>query len=457
MKKFLLGILIGLPIVFPESVSAHAFGVLYNLPVPFWLYLYGAAGALIVSFLVIGYFVTNSTGRFSYPERQWKLNFGWLTDLLKILSIIFWVLAIFAGFLGTQSPVDNFNMTFFWVIFLLGLTYLVAIFGDLWDVLNPWKISSEWLEKILGKGDGLVKYPKRLGYLPALLFYFILIWLELFGVVTPLKLSLSILIYTILNFLGIILVGRKDWFEYFEFFSVFFKIIAKISPVEKREGKIYLRPPFVGAVKNESFDISLVIFILFMLSSTAFDGFHSTIPAVRFFEFLGGDNFQIIQKLSLFLAPFLYFLIYIALMWVAKILTSIKISTLELSKRFAFSLIPIAFVYNFAHYFTLLLTQGQDIIRIISDPFGLNWNLFGTADYSVNLAVINAGFVWHTQVAAILIGHIAAVLVAHIIALEVFPSHKKALLSQIPMLILMVMYTVSGLWILSQPITTGAG
>jgi hypothetical protein len=117
-----------------------------------------------------------------------------------------------------------------------------------------------------------------------------------------------------------------------------------------------------------------------------------------------------------------------------------------------FSLVPIAFVYNIAHYFTLIFTEAPNIFRLISDPFGFGWNIFGSSDY-LPQAILNANFVWHSQVAFILLGHIVSVYLAHVVAMQIFPSSKKAILSQLPMLVLMVIYTMTGLWILSQPIT----
>jgi hypothetical protein len=44
----------GTTMVLPVAAHAHGFGALYNLPVPFWLYAWGAAAALVVSFIVAG-------------------------------------------------------------------------------------------------------------------------------------------------------------------------------------------------------------------------------------------------------------------------------------------------------------------------------------------------------------------------------------------------------------------
>ena len=121
--------------------------------------------------------------------------------------------------------------------------------------------------------------------------------------------------------------------------------------------------------------------------------------------------------------------------------------------RFTYSLVPIAFVYNVTHYYTLLLAQGGQIVRLVSDPFGWGWNLFGTARWRVEPWVVDVEAIWHTQVALILLGHIVSVYVAHMEALKLFGSPRRAAMSQLPILVLMVLFTTSGLWILSLPLS----
>jgi len=64
-------------------------------------------------------------------------------------------------------------------------------------------------------------------------------------------------------------------------------------------------------------------------------------------------------------------------------LTELLRGPLEPALAFAHSLVPIAFAYSVAHYFSLLVLEGQGIISLISDPFGFGWDLFGTADRDV--------------------------------------------------------------------------
>jgi hypothetical protein len=116
------------------------------------------------------------------------------------------------------------------------------------------------------------------------------------------------------------------------------------------------------------------------------------------------------------------------------------------------SLVPIAIGYHLAHYFTYLLIQGQLVIRLASDPLGSGWNLFGTARYRPNIDVVGARFAWYTAVLAIVVGHIDAVYIAHVVALREFSSRRAAIRRQLPMLVLMVGYTIVSLWIIAQPI-----
>ena len=111
---------------------------------------------------------------------------------------------------------------------------------------------------------------------------------------------------------------------------------------------------------------------------------------------------------------------------------------------------PIAVAYHLSHYFSLLLTAGQFIIPLASDPFGYGWNLFGTAGYKVDLAIVSPYVFWYGAVTLIVIGHVIAVVLAHVVALRMFPA--RAIQSQVPMLVLMVAYTTLSLWILAQPV-----
>jgi hypothetical protein len=121
-----------------------------------------------------------------------------------------------------------------------------------------------------------------------------------------------------------------------------------------------------------------------------------------------------------------------------------------LASAYVYSLVPIAIVYQVAHYYTYLLIQGQTLIRLVSDPFGWGWNLFGTAEYKPNASFIDPTFVWYSQIVLIIAGHVTAIYLAHVAALRLLKDPRLAMRSQYPVLGLMVLYTMFSLWLLSQ-------
>ena len=471
----------------PEIALAHSFGQGYRLPVPVWMYLYGASTALVLSFLLCALFVRQPETAGHAPAREQAAADGiesgsGLRLALQLLSVAALCFCIVTGLFGTNNAYANFNMTFFWIVFVLGFTYVTALVGDLYATLNPWKLLSLWIERLRPSAfNGVIRYPARLSYWPALLQYMAFIWIELFAHSGPRALSLLLLAYTALTLTGAWLFGRKAWFYHAEFFAVFLRLIAKMAIFEwtrdaAGHGRLLRRQSSVGLLQERAEHRSVLLFVLFMLSSTAFDGLRETAPWVKLYwkDFYGlmipyvGDNivesYAILKPLylawqtfALLLSPLLYLGIYLLFILLVRRLTHSTHSVHELALRFTYTLLPIALVYNITHYFTLFIGQGTQIFRLASDPFGWGWNLFGTTRWLLQPIVLRTEWVWHTQVGLILLGHIFSVYLAHLEALRTFPDRRTATLSQLPMLLLMVAFTTFGLWILSLPISPAQG
>ncbi len=471
-------------LMLPATATAHGFGRLYNLPVPFWLYAWAAGAALLLSFVVAAYFATAAIPE---PERRVRkvqsgVGMGSLQRLLpalKLLSVGMLLLSIATGWWGNRDPYRNFSMTFFWVVFLLAFTYFTAVFGNLYAAINPWRVLTDALGRLWrGYAGGRLRYPERLGMWPALALYMALIWFELFGHGKPFPLASMLFGYSLLNLFGVWLVGSAAWFRHCELFSVYLRLIGLMAPLRWQRGdpdraiRLHGRAPFAGLMEQRPQRLSSVIFALAMLSTTAFDGLRATQWWVGLFW---RDPSGIVTALAgkapilaypvlrpwyiawetfwLLASPFIYLGVYLLCIALAKLLTRSTRSVRELALDFGYTLLPIALVYHMTHYATLALTQGLKIISLLSDPFGWGWNLFGTASLLRAPILPSMGLVWHCQVGLILFGHIVSVYVAHRIALRIWPQRGKALLSQLPMLILMIAFTVSGLWILAQPLT----
>src|SRR5262249_50793146 len=127
-------------------------------------------------------------------------------------------------------------------------------------------------------------------------------------------------------------------------------------------------------------------------------------------------------------------------------------STAMIARRFVLTLVPIAIAYHVAHYFSYLFVGGQSVIPLISDPFGWGWNLFGTAAYRPDIGMIGPRLQWYVAVVSVVVGHVIAVCLSHIVGLRLFADRRTALVTQVPMIVLMIAYTMCSLWILSQPI-----
>jgi hypothetical protein len=217
----------------------------------------------------------------------------------------------------------------------------------------------------------------------------------------------------------------------------------------------------VGLLDDRDVPFPLIVFVLIVLAGVTFDGFIETPLWHEIFDALlatgaGAIGRAPLTALALLVCP----LLFLAAFWgscyamsaIAGRYSPEAPSTGRCARRFVLTLVPIAIAYHFAHYLTLLLTTGQALIPLASDPFGWDWDLFGTAGYAPDLALLDVRTVWSLLVWAIVIGHVLAVYLAHVVALDIMPSRTSAIRSQVPLLVLMVVYTMASLWIVAQPI-----
>jgi hypothetical protein len=486
----------------PRSALAHGFGQRYDLPVPLWLWAAAAAAAVALSFAIIGLFVKASPGVHGYGRLN-LLRFPVgraLADrrlrlAARLVSVSVLVLVVAASLAGDQSPTRNITPTFVWVTWWVGVAYLSALVGNVWAWVNPWAALFGWAEAALGSRRAPRRYPVRLGVWPAIVLFLSFAWVELIytGRSMPAALGHLILGYSVLTWTGMAVFGRAAWLRYGDPFATAFGVLARFAPTEirvmdgaacrrctlacaGRDGTCLgcgdcferaapgrrewnLRPFAAGLLNTDDVTPSMVVFVLLLLSTVTFDGFTAT-PAWASLEGalyarlqpLGEARLTIIDTLGLASFPVLFVLVYLAFArWMAR-MGEDQLPTGTVARLFVLSLVPIAIAYHLAHYFTYLLIQGQLMIRLVSDPFGFGWDLFGTARFRPDIGIVGARAVWYTAVVAIVVGHVLAVYVAHAVALREYRDRRAALKSQLPMLVLMVGYTVVSLWIIAQPI-----
>jgi hypothetical protein len=486
----------------PGDALAHGFGQRYDLPVPLWLWAAAAAAAVALSFAIIGLFVKASPGVRGY----WRLNLlrsplgralasAPVRFATRLLSVGLLALVLVASLAGDQSPTRNIAPTFIWVAWWVGFAYLSALVGNLWAVVNPWAAIFGWAEALLGSRRPARRNPAELGVWPAVGLFAAFAWVELIytGRSIPAQLGRLTVVYSALTWTGMALFGRATWLRHGDPFATAFGVLARFAPTEIRVtsreacqrcelpcagpdgacqdcGECFdraaparrewnVRPFAAGLTNTRDVSSSMVVFVLLLLSTVTFDGFTAT-PAWAGLEGalytalapLGDARLTVIGTLGLVAFPLLFVLVYIAFArWMAW-MGDDQLTTGTVARLFVLSLVPIAIAYHLAHYFTYLLIQGQLLIRLASDPLGFGWNLFGTARFRPDIGIVGARAVWYTAVAAIVLGHVIAVYVAHVVALREFRDRRAALRSQVPMLVLMVGYTIVSLWIIAQPI-----
>lgn len=104
--------------------------------------------------------------------------------------------------------------------------------------------------------------------------------------------------------------------------------------------------------------------------------------------------------------------------------------------------------YIFAHYLSYLVERGQQTVIALADPFGHGWNLLGLAHLQVAYVLSQHPPVLAAiKVICVVTGHIVAVIAAHDRALGLLPTGHQ-LTGQLTMMLVMVGYTFTGLYLL---------
>jgi hypothetical protein len=432
---------------------AHGIGGVRDLPLPLWLFYYGAAVVLVVSFALLG--ALWRTPRLE-SDRLKPLPVRLTTAIRVVLggiSLFLFVLVFLAALAGERSVGSNIAPTFVWIVFWLALVPVAVLCGNIWRWISPWRAAADlvaWCWQRAGlEWEPLAQYPERLGRWPAagLLFAFAALELAYTEPSDPRALALAIAIYSWITWLGMATFGRRAWTEGGEAFHVYFGLLGRLAPLVRRSERLGVRKQPLAGVSRLQEPPGTVTFVAVMLGSVAFDGFSRT-------SFWQNRMFRIDSELQLIGLNVLGLAASIvivagAFLLACEVARLIGRSRERLTDAFIGSLIPIALAYAVAHYFSLLVLQGQLVVPLASDPFGFGWDLLGTADYRVRVQPLSPNMVWYVQVGALVAGHVLALVIAHDRAVGLFRSAGTALKTQYAMLGLMVLYTVGGLWLLS--------
>jgi hypothetical protein len=450
-------------LVVPTTAEAHAFAARYEIPLPLWHYIGGAGAAVGLSFVVMALALRESrapyAARIALPD---GLRRG-ARLLLQSIGLLAFALLIAAGVLGPQGDWDSNPLPVaVWVIWWVGIAFLCALLGDIWAPLDPWRTVGLWLERYCQPRS----WPATLGAWPAVLLFFAFAWTELAWShnAMPERLALLILAYSLFTWIGMATFGVTAWRANADPFARVFGLFARFAPFAVEQNTLIVRPFGAGLRQDEPVSWARTAFVILMLATVSFDGIAETpfwdsavgqimaaLYALGIIQAVGYTAAGSLAKtLALIATPLLFAAAYLC---VCAIVGRIAGETAgRTARRYVLTLVPIAVAYHLAHYLTYLLVQGQMIWPLLSDPFGLGWNLLGGRGHHLDPDMADARFVWLFAVAAVVTGHVAAVALAHAEALRAYGSRRIALASQGPMLLFMVAYTMLSLWILSQPV-----
>jgi len=447
----------------------------FVLLLPTGYYLLGGTAAVAASFLLIALIPGEGLRRLAEIRLTLiALPPGFTTQKAQCcvngLASLLLVLLLLIGFLGNTDPLDNLLPLTVWTVWWVALVVIQAVFGNLWFWLNPWILPAWILRRLFRLSDGASwRYPAWLGYWPASITFLAFAWFELVypAPADPMRLAIAASLYSLWTILGITLFGEDTWLGRAEPFTIFFTLVSHLSPfrVTERDGRRLLQfaCPGAGLLDLAPLPVSGVLFILLVLAAVTFDGLGSTfwwlgLGDVNPLEFPGRSaviGFMTIGLVAAWLALAGLYFAAVAIGAHAGRTGGDRLPLGQLAGSLVVSIMPISIAYHIAHYLTEFLVNIQDVRVTISDPIEQGWDLFGTAADHVSTALLSnyesVRVIWNVEAGVIVLGHVLAVAMAHVAVRRLAPARAAALPREVPLAVLMVFYTLFGLWLLATP------
>jgi hypothetical protein len=486
-----LGAVAGTALI-PSVTAAHALGSSFPLPVPLWLYLAGAAIAVAASFVVAALVGKPPADPPSYPTRPVGDRVARVTGIgLRLIGLAWWYGAIAAGYL--IGGVTYLPAVLFWIGIWVAVPMAAALLGNPWPSLSPFRTTydaADALVRGIGGGRRLdlgVRIP-NIGRAPAvvLLFAFLIMELVWPDRLDPESLATVLLLYTVLTLFGMVTLGSVTWLRSFELFEILNGWFGRVGPAGRRTRRAELCAGCTdGCNPDHCVDCAECVaardggdqgvelrwwitgltevprnigwgdacFIILALAGVTFDGLQETSLGAQVLAILFPPLSTAFGPLwASYLAPSVLllgvFILFVVAFAAAVYLTRrVDVGSAKarptigrLAGTYAPTLLPIAAGYLVAHYLTLVIQGAVWLPLLLIDPQAL----------APVLDIIPTAFIWYLSVAAIVGGHIAAVFLAHRLALRDHP--KRPILAGLPLVVLMVGYTILSLWIIAQPI-----
>ena len=433
------------------DVVAHGIGGAKDLPIPPELAIAGAVAALTISFTVLALAwrkprFAASTGR---PVPEWLSAVAgsrWFPLALRALGLAVFVFSLSAAVFGRNSLINPF-FGMFYVVLWVGVVPLSVLFGPFYKAVSPVRTLNALFAKVSGSDpdEGLLRYPSWLGVWPAAIGLYAFVWLEL---VYPFSNQLGPVRLWFAGYVAVMLVGGalfgNRFYEKADPFEVYSTLAGHLSVFARHDGRLVFQSPMAHLSRIPP-QPGLVAVVGVLFGSTAFDSFKDSSAWLT-----RTQSMDVSQLLLNNIALFVFCAAVAVLFGVATATTGVHegFQRRLLPAAYAHSMVPIIVGYITAHYFTYLVSEGQQTLQQASDPFSTGANWFGTADLTVNYWLSYHGtLIASIKVVAVVIGHVLGVVAAHDRAVELLPKRHQ-LTGQLPLLFVMVGFTISGLYLL---------
>lgn len=438
-----------IPTAIVAPLPMHGIGGAKDLPLPLELTVAGAVAALVVSFAVLG--LAWRSSRYDGTERGRRVQVpAWLRAaariLARLLGLAVFGWALLAAVLGENLLINPF-FGMFYVLLWVGVVGLSLVFGPFWKLVSPARTLNS-IFAFLTRSDperGLLDYPARLGHWPAALGLFAFVWLELVYAssteLAPVRLWFAT--YVAVMLIGGAVFGNR-FLENADPFEVYSTLVGHLSPWGRAaDGTPMVRSPLANLATVPPRP-GLVAVVAVLFGSTAFDSFKESTVWVGFTQ----DHLAHAYLLDH--VALIGFCVIVGVLFAAACMATPvdRVPRSELPRRFAHSIVPIIVGYIVAHYLTYFIVQGQQTLVQMSDPLSRGDNLLGTGDWAVWYGLnYQPTLLAAIKVAGVVLGHVVGVVAAHDRAISLLPRRHQ-LTGQLPLLLVMVAFTVGGLYLL---------
>ena len=404
--------------------------------------------------------------------------FGWRDTpaplVASTLSALVFLGLLASGVHGARDPMENPLTLTIWTVWWIMIVVLQGLIGDIWRWLNPWSGPLALLRRLTGLRGGLLRLPTWLGHSPA-----IVTFLAFAGFLMadpapadPARLATVAGGYWLVTLIAGLLFGPR-WMQRGEGLSMLMRTYGRMAMFRRRGGRLRFGHPGWQILRLRMPRGGLAVFMLVILGCGSFDGVNETFwwlaqLGLNPLEFPGRSAVVWQNVTGLLLANLLLVAVFAVTMWMGLRLSKASMELGTAFRLFAPTILPIALGYHIAHYYTAFLVDGQYVLSFLYEVSEMfqhgHLHLGGETGHGhgpeLHHIHVTTGFfnapdsmraIWLTQAGAVVLGHVIAVMLAHCVALRVFGSNSRALLSQIPLAVFMVGYTFFGLWLLASP------